>query len=572
MLNYCITSATSTPRTKRERIAKYYSQALHGLVNYLGAPESVIEFIEAAIIHHGYGLDEWTATGAELARAIAPASTTDQRQRIRDRLAKQRQRLAKWQGSKDSNLLSRPVIVAIRPVLEQHGETKRWQYWYSLPIAKLVQQVIEQAPVGSPQRRMEAAIATVAKDYLETTGLRPPSKVATRRHTPESQIKRGLAYLLHGISGAKQAEQDASKIVKNALLENDKLLETMELLKQTIGIILTVPDGNFPAGSPNSAYRELLNTYAQTDDGAAGRDALEQSIDDDEITELLEIEHERELIRDGSDDDDPPRSSTQDEPLFSDPARDALRIFQSVGVGCFDESTTVENRRDYVRALPVDTLLTQINERMTIQATGSPYILRPLQPAGVALIQLDDVDVGRIAELERIAFIIYQTSATKFQAWLAVAVTCDDGTRDALRRSLVDHFGADRSASGSTRWPGSLNQKYSPPYRVRILHAVLGRVLRLADLPVTPAPAPPRVATGRQLRGSGTLPDYQIELAQAPNANTADFLFALKALSSSRGCSEQEVIDALMAHSPTAKKRPKMISYTVRRAARAVTL
>lgn len=250
-----------------------------------------------------------------------------------------------------------------------------------------------------------------------------------------------------------------------------------------------------------------------------------------------------------------------------DPARDALRIFMSVGVGYFDESTLCAGRRDYVKAIPADALLDQIADRMTIQATGSPYILRPLQPGGLALIQLDDFDAGRVTELEHLAFIIYQTSATKFQCWLAVQ--CDDGTRDALRRSLIDYFRADRSASGATRWPGSLNQKYSPPYRVTIRYAAPARVLRVADLPVTlPAPSAPRVAIDRPRIGRGILPDYQTELARAANANLADWLFSIKALSSSRGCTPEQVIEALMAHSPTAKARPRMIAYTVERARR----
>lgn len=566
MLNDDITSSIVSPRGKRERIATHYNKALHGLVNYFDAPESVIEFIEAALIHHGHDEDEWTATGAELAAAIAPASTADQRARIRDRIAKQRQRLAKWQNTKDRAGLSRPVLVAIRAELREEGESKRWQYFYCLPIAGLVRQVIEKAPVGAGERRIKSAVKEVAKDYLSSTGLRRPSRVASRKHTPESQIKRGLAYLKHGLERAKASEIDASEIVKKALFENDNLLETVELLKQTVGIILTLPDEDFPTDEPNLAYSETLNIYAQTEDnGAAGRG----------VTSSVVLVNNESLIQDGSEIDQDqlereeihgiaPRCSTFPS---SDPARDALRIFQSVGVGCFDESTLCAGRRDYVKAIPADVLLDQIADRMTIQDTGSPYILRPIQPAGVALIQLDDFDAGRVAELERIAFIIYQTSATKFQAWLAVQ--CDDATRDALRRSLIDHFRADRSASGATRWPGSLNQKYSPPYRVTIRYAALARVLRVADLPVTlPAPAPQRVSSDRPRIGRGILPDYQTELARAANANAADWSFSIKALSSSRGCTPEQVIEALMEQSPTAKARPRMIAYTVERARR----
>lgn len=272
MLDNIITSTIVSPRGKRERIATHYSKALHGLVNYFDAPESVIEFIEAALIHHGYDEDEWTATGAELAWSLASASTTDQLERIRDRIAKQRERLAKWQSTKDSNGLSRPILVAIRAELKKEGDAKKWRYFYSLPIAGLVRQVVDAAPVGAGQRRMKAAVATVAKDYLLSTGLRPPSKVATRKHTPESQIRRGLAYIMHGLEGAKQSENGRSEIAKNALFQNDNLLKTIELLKETVGIILTLSDDAFPADLPNSAYTDLLYIYAQIEKGgAAGR-------------------------------------------------------------------------------------------------------------------------------------------------------------------------------------------------------------------------------------------------------------------------------------------------------------
>lgn len=270
MLDNIITSTIVSPRGKRERIANHYSKALHGLVNYFDAPESVIEFIEAALIHHGYDEDEWTATGAELAWSLASASTTDQHARIRDRIAKQRERLAKWQNTKDSNGLSRPILVAIRAKFDE--QVQHWQYFYSLPIAGLVRKVVDAAPVGASQRRMKMAVAEVAKDYLLSTNLRPPSKVATRKHTPESQIRRGLAYITRALEKAKRDHRSESEIVKNALFQNDKLLETIELLKETVGIILTLSDDAFPADLPNSAYTDLLYIYAQLEQGgAAGR-------------------------------------------------------------------------------------------------------------------------------------------------------------------------------------------------------------------------------------------------------------------------------------------------------------
>jgi hypothetical protein len=246
-----------------------------------------------------------------------------------------------------------------------------------------------------------------------------------------------------------------------------------------------------------------------------------------------------------------------------DPARDALRLFSSVGVTEFDESTICDGRRDYVRSIPAAALLETIDERMEVQRYGSPYILRPIQPPGVALIQLDDIAPERVTELMDFAFIVYQTSGAKYQTWIAVHAL--EAERDALRRATIRHYGADPNASGATRWPGSMNEKYRPVYPVRILAAAPGRMIRVTDLPVTVAPPRPATAPPRD-RMRGLLPDYQIELERAGNANQADWLFAVKALSSSRGCTPAQVVAALLEQSPTAKTRPKMIAYTVARA------
>ena len=293
----------ATPRRKRERSHIHYSKIIHSLVNYFDAPESAIEFIEACLIFQGYDdSGEWTATGADLAKAVALASTTDQHERIRDRLAKQRRRLAKWQDGKDSNGLSRPVLVSIKPVFEH--DTQKLKYWYSLPITELVRQSVVLAPVGADGRRIRSAVATVAKNYLLSTGLRPPSKVATRRHTPESQIKRGLAYLSHGILAENMPENDALEIVKNEVLENRKLLEVLRLLNQVAGIfpaVLNEIPAGIPAGIPadhgqTSAYKPFINTYAQND-GAAGGGAGGGSWLDDQFDPFEGASYDLEVTR-----------------------------------------------------------------------------------------------------------------------------------------------------------------------------------------------------------------------------------------------------------------------------------
>jgi len=256
-----ITPADVSPRGKRERTSIHYIKALNGLVNYFDAPDSTVEFIEACIAFHGYDSDDfWIATGEDLARALAPASTVAQIDRIRDRLAKQRKKLDEWQNGRDVNGLSRPILVSIRP--EYRENEKRWHYEYSLPIAGLIGQVFAAAPVGSRERKLKAAIADTAKEYLLATGLRPPSRVARRVHTPESQVNRGLSCLLSGCE--KMPENDFAKVVENAIFENPKLLKIFELANLTIG--------NFPTDfRTDLAYQDSHIIYAKNEEnGAAG--------------------------------------------------------------------------------------------------------------------------------------------------------------------------------------------------------------------------------------------------------------------------------------------------------------
>jgi hypothetical protein len=256
-----ITPSIISPRNKREKTAIHYSKALNGLVNYFDAPDSTVEFIEACIALHGYNSDDfWIATGEDLARALATASTVAQIDRVRDRLAKQRKRLSDWQNSRDSDGLPRPMLVSIR--CEYLESEKQWRYEYGLPIAGLIRQIIIDAPVGATHKKLKSAVGKVAKDYLMATGLRPPSRTAKRLHTPKSQVNRGLSCLISGYE--KMSENEFQKTVENAISENPKLLEIFKLP------ILTI--GKFPMLFPaNLAYTNTINTYAKNEEnGAAG--------------------------------------------------------------------------------------------------------------------------------------------------------------------------------------------------------------------------------------------------------------------------------------------------------------
>lgn len=262
-------------------------------------------------------------------------------------------------------------------------------------------------------------------------------------------------------------------------------------------------------------------------------------------------------------------------PAVPSSAQLAIDVFMSAGVTAFDESTIADGQRDYVRGIPGDRLRASIDERMKgVHSWGSSYMIRPQPPTNnVRLFQLDDVPELKLPALVDLALLIYETSPGKRQVWLAVdsvaftGVTGED-YRLRVRRALISHYQADANASGSTRWPGSLNTKYNPPHVVTITHAHPGRVLRIADLPAVPsADVLPAISPKFGLTGSGTLPDYDRCLADAGgNANKADFVFALMALNPTRGCAESDVIDYLRLHS----RKARNAALTVRNAARNV--
>ena len=294
----------ATPRRKRERIAIHYQKTLHGLINYYGAPDHISEFVEACLMFHGYETGEWTATGAELAKAIALASTKDDRGRIRDRLAKQRKALGDWQNTRDEQGLPRPILVSIRP--EYQTDDQKWKYWYSLPIATQIRDVIDLAPVGAADRRIRSAVATVAKEYLLSTGLRPPSRTAKRHHSAESQIARALTSLEK--SKAELGEILFCETIKKRIFQNSQTLETLKLLNSTIG---TIPmgvaniSGDIPADIPaesgqSLAYNPVINIYAKVhedEDGAAGGGAGGGSWLDDQFDPFEGASYDLEVTR-----------------------------------------------------------------------------------------------------------------------------------------------------------------------------------------------------------------------------------------------------------------------------------
>jgi hypothetical protein len=243
------------------------------------------------------------------------------------------------------------------------------------------------------------------------------------------------------------------------------------------------------------------------------------------------------------------------------PAAKALAMldaFAGVGVNTFDLTITNikedERGRQIVVDYDEDQSISELRRRiphLISDATRKQNnnIIRPHNPPGVTVIQLDDLDAAKVARVVDHSFMVICTSPGNHQAWLAVndAPSETGATKDFVRR-VKKATGADATASGATRVAGGFNfkLKYAPTFsRIEITHMKPGHiasceVLEVAGL-VAPQEAPrlPLPASSRPLTPSGRLsrkkvPSYQMCLQGAhkahgenrPDISKVDFLFA----------------------------------------------
>jgi hypothetical protein len=222
-------------------------------------------------------------------------------------------------------------------------------------------------------------------------------------------------------------------------------------------------------------------------------------------------------------------------------------------------------------------------------------IIRP-NSTQATLIQLDDLTAEKAERIAPYAFITFQTSPRKHQAWVAV----EQGAPADFRRRLIEGMEADISASGATRIAGSLNFKpdYAPTFpRVEITHTNPGNVTSMAALEqagyhdddlkfvrfVAPREEPKpvqRAETPSRRYGNGfkRWPSWEKCLAGAPESESrpgenrqspADFLFAR--IAKQWGFSEEAIVDHLMEVSPKAQENGRAYAVkTVRRACESV--
>lgn len=264
-------------------------------------------------------------------------------------------------------------------------------------------------------------------------------------------------------------------------------------------------------------------------------------------------------------------------------ADQALELFASVGAHSFDLThTDLDGHKwSFSPAQKLDLLRRALPELLESAIRRHHNLIVRPRGATAGLVQLDDLSGAVLERLEGCAFLILTTSPENHQAWIAVQ-QCDPD----LARHLRLGNGADPSASGATRLPGSLNykRKYAPAFPlVRIRKATPQLVVTRFELEaldlVAPAAAsscvpPARVSVGRPVR---PWPSYERCLQRAPlthqgdrpDVSRADFTFCMIAID--WGWSLADTCARLLETSSKARENGRRYAQlTVQRAAAAV--
>jgi hypothetical protein len=226
-----------------------------------------------------------------------------------------------------------------------------------------------------------------------------------------------------------------------------------------------------------------------------------------------------------------------------------LDAFASVGARVFDLSI-IDMKRDKVKGQQrtgssLDEMRRTIGRVLQdSERNRHNVIIRPRSTTAL-LIQLDDMDDAKAAQIEGHAFMTIRTSPGNGQVWIAVS----DGPKESDEEAARDFktrvrrgAGADHSATGATRIAGSLNFKseYAPDFpRVEITRLSPGSMTTVAALEQAgliapaevPAPTitPPASVPLSKMRRPGPIvtgpqhwPDYDRALRGAPLKHKPD--------------------------------------------------
>lgn len=218
------------------------------------------------------------------------------------------------------------------------------------------------------------------------------------------------------------------------------------------------------------------------------------------------------------------------------------------------------------------------------------FTVRLRRKEDTRLIQLDDCPREVMEGLSDLAFLIHATSPGNYQVWIALADDLTQEHYDELRYRLLTFLkptGANGGAYGSTRWPGSLNNKPKRRYadgeppRVALVRAGLGRRVSVAELEAAGILAPPRPKpTEREVReirsrmvARDDWPDMDKYLSECDgDRSRAESKWCVRALYMGHSQTDVEVELERIGRKASVRRRDGYVRETVEKAARYVGL
>jgi hypothetical protein len=170
------TGEREMPRSKREKVARYYSKVISMALSAIDdgrqaqdseekpaklPSRSYIEFVLAAL---GFDVQDWTRMGDdEIVRLnTCHIRLTDDAGHAHalNRFKKQRQRTNEWQGEADNPILIEHQVIYDRDAQRNFSE-------YRVPFGELIRDIIADAPVGTNDYHLKQKVKLHVRAYLQ---------------------------------------------------------------------------------------------------------------------------------------------------------------------------------------------------------------------------------------------------------------------------------------------------------------------------------------------------------------------------------------------------------------------
>jgi hypothetical protein len=412
------------------------TDAVNLILADVGCPSELRALIDALIGVAGRRLDNWfEATDRIIAERLEMSTKTVQRYR---------DELITWQ---ESNGIS---FVEIKDNFTD-DTGKRRGHFYKVHISRQAIETLQEAKVSKEWSNPGSAFKEIIKRRRDNLPDAPPRPSRRKRVLDtESIIQKNL------------------KTVNTLLLDTLRRLEKVEPGRLARGNDSPFNLSQDVLGTIKSILEKLSNSpYGSDDDNEHVQHPIQKVMDTEDLNTAAAEEAAcvPSKVYGG-----------QNVQVDTDDALRAVEAFESVGATTFDVTMIIEmarpKRDSYEKGLSANDLKDKLNEYLERTKGMRSFMVRP---RGAALIQVDDLTASMVESLKPFAFLVAETSKENFQAWLALPDGTDNETVKQTRSRLLLSVKADKGASGSMRWPGSINRKASRnAYRVRLVNVEKG--------------------------------------------------------------------------------------------------